>query len=165
MRVSIIVAAAENGVIGRDNALPWKLSADLKRFKALTMGHHLLMGRKTFESIGKPLPGRKTIVLSRGVPTVPAGVHVATDLPEALEIAMHSGETEAFVAGGAMVYREALSVADRMYLTRIREAFDGDTTFPHWDESAWRRVTVETCPNQQGEPEAVFETWDRRLTT
>ena len=101
MRLSIIVAVAENGVIGRDNDLPWRISADLKRFKALTWGHHLFMGRKTFESIGRALPGRTTIVLSRGTPDLPAGVALAHDLDQAIDLARSAGETEAFVAGGA----------------------------------------------------------------
>ncbi len=162
MKVSILVAMAANGVIGQDNGLPWKLSADLKRFKARTLGHHLLMGRKTYESIGHPLPGRTTMVLSRGAPSLPEGVELASSLEEALETARSRGETEAFVAGGAEVYRGALGLADCLYLTRLENPFEGDTRFPPWSPEDWRLTAVETCPNRPGEPEAVFETWLRR---
>jgi dihydrofolate reductase len=161
MKLSIIVAVAENGVIGRDNQLPWRISADLKHFKALTMGHHLLMGRKTFGSIGRALPGRKTIILSRGNPEIPDNVKLARSFAEATELARAAGETEAFVAGGAAVYAEALPKADTLYLTRIAAAVEGDTTFPEWNQDQWRLFAVETCPQHDGEPAAVFETWER----
>lgn len=162
MKLSIIVAAADNGVIGRDNRLPWRLSADLKRFKSLTLGHHLLMGRKTYESIGRPLPGRTAIVLSRGTPELPEGVRLARDLDEAVALARAAGETEAFVGGGAAIYREALGRADRLYLTRVAGEFEGDTRFPAWDPERWELISVETCPSGEGEPAAVFEVRERR---
>ena len=162
MKLSIIVAVAENGVIGRDNRLPWRISGDLKRFKALTLGHHLLMGRKTFESIGKALPGRTTIVLSRGTPELPVGVAHAWSLDCAIELARATGETEAFVTGGAAVYAEALPRADSLYLTRVAIEVAGDTYFPDWDRDAWQLLSVETCPRKEGEPAAAFETWQRR---
>ena len=114
MKLSIIVAVAEYGIIGRDNDLPWYLPADLKRFKQLTMGHHLLMGRKTFEAIGRALPGRTTVVITRGEPTLPEGVERAGAREEALALGTAAGDDEAFVAGGAEIYRQ-----DR---TRIRPA-------------------------------------------
>ena len=143
MRLSIIVAVAENGVIGRDNDLPWYLPADLQRFKKLTMGHHLLMGRKTFEAIGRALPGRKTVVISRGRPNLPEGVQLAGSLEEALALAAASGEDEAFVAGGAQIYHLALPRADRLYLTRIQAAIEGDTRFPELVAAEWRLVSQE----------------------
>lgn len=161
MKLSIIVAVAENGVIGRDNRLPWRISADLKRFKALTLGHHLLMGRKTFESIGRALPGRTTIVLSRGTRVLPAGVEQAVSLAEATELARTAGETEAFVAGGAAVYVEALPQAETLYLTRVATTVEGDTFFPDWNRNEWQLFSVESCPRKNGEPAAVFETWNR----
>ncbi len=161
MKLSIIVAVADNGVIGKDNTLPWRLSADLKRFKGLTMGHHLLMGRTTFESIGRPLPGRTTIVLSRGNPKLPEGVLLAGSLTEAGEIAFAAGETEAFVAGGAAAYKEALPEADLLYLTRVAGEYEGDTFFPEWNRDGWELFSMETCPRQEGEPHAVFEVWRR----
>ena len=161
MKLSIIVAVAENGVIGRDDHLPWRISGDLKRFKALTLGHHLLMGRKTFESIGRALPGRTTIVLSRGTPELPPGVAHAASLDRAIDLARAAGETEAFVAGGASVYAEALPSADSLYLTRVAIEVAGDTYFPDWDRDAWQLVSVESCPRENGEPAAAFETWKR----
>lgn len=146
MRVSIIVAVADNGVIGRGNDLPWHLSADLKRFKSLTMGHHLLMGRRTFESIGTALPGRQTVVISRGQPALPPGVLLAHSLDEAVEVARSNGDDEAFVAGGAQIYSQALPVADRIFLTRVHAQPEGDTLFPAWEESRWREVSREDHP-------------------
>ena len=140
MKLSIIVAAADNGVIGRDNAMPWHLSADLKRFKRLTMGHHLLMGRKTFEAIGMPLPGRTMVVISRGHPQLPDGVVLASSLSQAIEVARSAGDKEAFVAGGAQIYDLALPKADRLYVTRIHQAPAGDAYFPDVDEERWKLV-------------------------
>lgn len=161
MKLSIIVAVGDNRVIGRDNDLPWRISADLRRFKALTLGHHLLMGRKTFESIGRALPGRTTIVLTRGTPALPPGVLVAGSLDRALQLAREAGDTEAFVAGGAAVYAAALPRADTIYRTRVAVTVDGDTFFPEWNRAGWRLTSVETCPRRPGEPAAVFETWKR----
>jgi len=146
MRLSIIVAIADNGVIGRDNDLPWRLSADLQRFKALTMGHHLLLGRKTFDSIGADLPGRTMVVISRGQPSLPAGVFLASSLEEAVELARAHGDDEAFIAGGAEIYAQALPAADRLYLTRVHADCEGDTLFPPWRESEWQEVSREDYP-------------------
>jgi dihydrofolate reductase len=140
MRVSIIVAVAENGVIGRDGALPWRLSDDLRRFKQLTMGHTVVMGRRTWESIARPLPGRRMIVISRqpGYRVNAAGVDVATSLDEALTRACASGEDEAFIIGGAELYREALPRTDRLYYTSVLTNVTGDTYFPPLDWNQWR---------------------------
>ncbi len=146
MRLSIIAAVAENGVIGRGNDLPWHLPADLKRFKRTTMGHHLLMGRKTFESIGRPLPGRTTVVISRGQPVVPEGVLVAGSLKEAIEIADRAGGDEAFVVGGAEIFAAALEIADRIYLTRVRAEVAGDRFFPRFDPDEWKLLSSEERP-------------------
>lgn len=146
MRLSIIVAVADNGVIGRDGDLPWRLSADLKRFKALTVGHHLLMGRKTFESIGTVLPGRITVVISRGQPDLPAGVELAHSLEQAVELARAHGDDEPFIAGGAEIYARALPAADRLYLTRVHADCEGDTLFPAWQEAVWQEVFREDHP-------------------
>lgn len=143
MTLSIIVALADDGVIGRDNALPWHLPADLRRFKRLTMGHHLIMGRKTFESVGRALPGRTSIVLSRSRPELPEGVLRVGSLQEALDIAARAGDDEPFVAGGAEIYRLALPRADRLYVTRVHARVEGDARFPELDESAWRLVERE----------------------
>lgn len=143
MRISVIVAVASNGVIGRDDDLPWHLSADLKRFKRLTMGHHLLLGRKTFQAIGRPLPGRHMVVISRGNPSVPSGVSVVSSLAEGMELAKRQGDVEVFVAGGAQIYSLALPMADRLYLTQIHENFAGDALFPDFDQTEWTVVEHE----------------------
>lgn len=143
MRISIIAAVAENGVIGRGNELPWHLSADLRRFKRLTMGHHLLLGRKTFEAIGRSLPGRSMVVISRGSPALPPGVRLVASLDAAIDVARLAGDSEAFVAGGGQIYRLALPIADRIYLTRIAGTFAGDTWFPDIDDATWSVVERE----------------------
>src|SRR3954468_7084720 len=117
MQISIIVAAAENGVIGREGQLPWRLSADLQRFKQLTMGHAVLMGRKTYESVGRPLPGRRMIVITKQHDYRAEGVEIACNLDEAYRRAAEQGETEAFIIGGAEIFREAMPNAERLYFT------------------------------------------------
>ena len=139
--VSLLVAAAENGVIGRDNTLPWHLSDDLRRFKALTLGKPMLMGRKTFESIGKPLPGRTSLVLSRSRDWARPGATVVRSLEEALERA--GTVPELVVIGGAEVYRLALPHAQRIYLTRVHAEIPGDTVLPPLDATAWRETERE----------------------
>jgi dihydrofolate reductase len=133
MIVSLIAALARNRVIGRENQLPWRLPEDLKRFKALTMGHPVLMGRKTSESIGKPLPGRLNLVVSR------AGL----SFDDALSKARDSGTDELFVIGGAQIYEKALPLADRMYLTLIDSDVEGDAYFPQWDPGEFRETARE----------------------
>lgn len=164
MRVSLIVALAENGTIGRDGDLPWRLSADLKRFKRLTMGHHLLMGRKTFESIGRALPGRTTIVVSRGRPELPDGVHLAQSVEAGLELARAAGEEELFVAGGAEIFAATLGLADRLYLTRVEAEIDGDTFFPVYEASEWREISSETRgADERNQYPTTFMVLDRHL--
>jgi dihydrofolate reductase len=145
MHLSIIVAVSENGVIGRDGGLPWHLSADLQRFKRLTMGHTIVMGRRTWESIGRVLPGRTMIVVSRqaGYEVPLEGVRVANSLESALQIAAAAGEDEIFIVGGAELYREALPQADRLYLTRVHAQVAGDTQFPAYNQSQWQLVSTE----------------------
>jgi dihydrofolate reductase len=137
--VSLIVAMAENRAIGHRGALPWKLSADLARFKRLTTGHHIIMGRKTYESIGRPLPGRTSVVVTRRPDFAAASCLVAHSLDEALRLARERGEREAFVIGGAEIYRAALPLADRLYLTLVEAHPEADTFFPEFDESEWSR--------------------------
>ena len=134
MRISIIAAVAENGVIGRGGQLPWHLADDLRRFKQLTMGHTVIMGRKTWESIGRPLPGRRMIVISRQADYRPENVGVAPSLDTAIGIAETSGENEVFVIGGAEIYRLAMLRADRYYLTLVHAEVEGDAFFvPDFD--------------------------------
>jgi dihydrofolate reductase len=146
--VSIMVAAAANGVIGRDNRLPWHLPEDLAHFKRLTLGHPVIMGRRTFESIvaalGKPLPGRTSIVVTRAPGRARPGALAVDSLDAA--IAAAGDAEEVFVIGGAEIYRLALERADRVYLTRVEAAFVGDTTFPALDPAHWREVSRESHP-------------------
>jgi dihydrofolate reductase len=161
-RLSLIVAMTRAGVIGRDGGLPWQLSADLKRFKALTMGHHIVMGRKTFESLGRPLPGRKMIVISRQEPP-PAGAGApffVHSLAEALRLAAE--DAEVFVIGGAEIFAHALPHADRMYVTWVEADVAGDTVFPTMDWSPWREVSSERIPaDARNEYETTFSVYER----
>lgn len=138
MELSIIVAAAANDVIGRDNGLVWHLSADLKRFKALTTGHAVVMGRKTFESIGRPLPGRRNVVVSRNPEFGAAGAEVAASLEEALGRLGEEGQV--FVIGGGSIYRQCWDKADSLYLTRVALCPEGDTFIPSVDARKWELV-------------------------
>ena len=144
MNVSLIVAASRNGVIGAGGKLPWHLPADLQRFKQLTMGHPILMGRKTYESIGKPLPGRTNIVITRQTGFQCCGTTVAHSLEEALLIC--ENEKETFVIGGAEIFKQALPLADRIYLTRINRDFEGDTFLFDINPSAWKEISREDFP-------------------
>lgn len=140
-RISIIAAMARNRVIGINNALPWHLSADLKHFKALTMGHCIVMGRKTYESIGKPLPGRSSIIVTRQPGYQVPGAIVAGSVDEALQAC--GGYAESFVIGGAELYRQTLGHCQRMCLTEIQQDFDGDTFFPEFSREQWRETSRE----------------------
>ncbi|MGH9465548.1 MAG: dihydrofolate reductase [Thermoanaerobaculia bacterium] len=163
MRVSIIVAVADNGVIGAGGAVPWHLRADLRRFKALTMGHHLIVGRKTWESIGRVLPGRTLLVVSRGRPGLPPGVALAPSLDAALETARAAGETEAFVAGGAELYALALPLADRLYLTRVHATPEGDTFLPPYPDPLFLLTEqTEGLVDAASPLPHTFSTYDRR---
>lgn len=139
MKISLIVAMAQNRVIGRDNQMPWHLSADLKRFKQLTMGHPIIMGRKTFEAIGKPLPGRTNIIVSRNLDYRQAGCIVTNNLEAAINTGCKESE-EIFIIGGATIYQAALPLANTLHITLINKAFDGDTWFPQFDQADWREV-------------------------
>jgi len=139
MRVSIIAAMASNRTIGIDNRLPWNLPEDLKHFRQLTMGHHILMGRKTWESIGKPLPGRSSVIITRSQDYQVPGCRTANSIPEAIAACGDDGEV--FFIGGADLYLQALAVAQRVYLTEIQRDFDGDAHFPALDPATWREVT------------------------
>ncbi|MBB4094193.1 dihydrofolate reductase [Brucella pecoris] len=145
--VSIIVAAAENGVIGRDNDMPWRLSTDLKRFKALTLGKPVIMGRRTWESIGRPLPGRPNIVVTRDNGFQIEGAGIVGSLDEAIalgrKLAADMGVGEVCIIGGGKIYAQALPLADRIHLTRVLAEIDGDTLFPEIDPQLWCVVSQE----------------------
>ncbi|MCR4298786.1 MAG: dihydrofolate reductase [Gallionella sp.] len=158
--LSIIVAMASNRTIGINNTLPWRIPADLQHFKKLTMGHHLIMGRKTFESIGRPLPGRTTVVVSRDHSLKIDGCIVAHSLPEA--IANCAPDPQVFVIGGADVYAQALGLADTLYITEIRQDMIGDAWFPEFDRSEWREVSREIRHQETPQPlEYHFVTYHR----
>jgi dihydrofolate reductase len=142
MIASIIAALSANNVIGRNNRLPWHLSADLKRFKALTLGHHLLIGRKTYESLDRPLPGRTVVVITHDRDFVADGVLTAPSVERALELARL--DPEVFIGGGAQIFQQTIHRADRMYLTRVHAEIEGDTFFPEFDDvTEWNLVDVE----------------------
>jgi dihydrofolate reductase len=163
MRLSIIVAVAENGVIGRGNELPWRLSDDLKRFKRLTMGHAVIMGRKTWESIGRPLPGRRMIIVTRQLNYQAEGCVLAGDLPAACGLAASPGAEEAFIIGGAEIYRQALPLADRLYVTRVHAVVEGDKLFPEYDASRWRMThSEEFAADDKNEFATTFETYEKK---
>jgi len=148
MQISVIAAIATNGVIGRNGALPWRLSGDLQRFKQLTMGHTIIMGRRTWESIGRPLPGRRTIIVTRrhDYCVDAEGVQIAESLDDALRAAETAGDDEAFIVGGAELYQEAMPMAHCLYLTEVAADVDGDTYFPvNFDTFDWDSwISVET---------------------
>lgn len=150
----IIAAISENNVIGNKGALPWRIPGDLARFKALTMGHTLVMGRKTFESIDRPLPGRKTVVLTRRAGFDVPGVLVAHDPQAALALA---GDSTAFIAGGADIYAAFLPLATKLLLTRVHDVFEGDTFFPRYDPSEWLLVREEPHPATGASPAFTFQ--------
>lgn len=143
MIVSVIVAAAENLAIGKDNKLIWHLPADLKFFKNKTMGHHTIMGRKTYESIGKPLPGRTFIVVTRNKDFRAEGCLIVSSLEEGIKVAKENHEPEAFVIGGAGLINEALEFADKIYLTEVKESFEADVYLTPIDKSKWKEVKRE----------------------
>ena len=158
--ISIIVAVAENGVIGDNNRLLWHISEDLRRFKRITTGHPVVMGRKTWESLGRPLPGRENVVVTRRELSFD-GARTVHSLDEAY--ALFPPEEEVFVIGGAQIYGEALPAADRFYLTRVHRAYEGDTRFPEWDAAEWRLVGSESFPcGERYEYTFTLETYERK---
>lgn len=157
----VIAAVADNLAIGRKGEIPWRISADLRRFKALTMGHPVIMGRRTFESIGRPLPGRLNIVVTGTMQSAPAGVALCRSLKEALGRADAESELEAAVIGGAALYREALQAASRLEITRVRlSPEDADAFFPEWRDAGFILSSSE-AGIPEGGVSFAFETWKR----
>lgn len=159
MAVTLVAAVADNGVIGADGDIPWRIPADFAHFKALTLGHVLVMGRATYESIGRPLPGRTTIVLTRDPQWTADGVLVAIDLETALRLA-EGIDAEVFIVGGASVYAEALDVADAQVLTEVHLEPEGDTLYPAFDRTRWIETRRE--PHLDG-PTAFELVWYERV--
>lgn len=162
MKISLIAAVARNGVIGRDNDLPWRIRDDLRFFMQKTLGHHVIMGRKNYQAMGRPLSRRPNIVISRN-PAFVAACPVVSSLDAALALARDAGETEAFVIGGAQIYAQALPIADVFYRTRVLADVPGDVLFPPFDEGEWDvRVESEHAADERNEHPFVIETLTRR---
>ena len=159
MAIAIISATSENNVIGKDNDLPWYLPADLAHFKNLTSGKHIVMGRKTYESVGRPLPNRINIVVSRNPDFIANGCETASSLSDAIKI---TGGKDLFVCGGSEIYKQALEVADIMYLTRIHAVVEGDTYFPDFNDSLWTIVErKDFLPDDKNKYSYSFITYKR----
>jgi dihydrofolate reductase len=166
MDIIIVAAVAENGIIGRDNTLPWRLKSDMAHFRALTIGKPVVLGRKTFASIGKPLAGRTTIVISRDQSFSAPGIVVAPNLESALATArgdaLRRNASAIIVAGGADIYAQALPLATRLVITEVRKRVDGDARFPAIDSKLWREITrSEQKAGPEDEAELAFVTYQR----
>jgi len=165
VRVSLIVAVAANGIIGRDGGLPWRLSNDLRYFKKVTMGKPIVMGRKTYESIGRPLPGRPNLIVSRNPAFAADGADVFRSLDAAIGAAEARGAAEAMVIGGAALYRDALDRAERLYLTEVHARVAGDTSFPDIDAAHWSETSRERhSAGERDEYDHSFVVLDRVKT-
>lgn len=161
----MIAALAENHVIGLDNKMPWHLPADLKHFKAMTLGKPIIMGRKTWDSLGRPLPGRLNLVVSRQPDLQLEGAKTFSSLDDALQRAeawaREQGADEIMLIGGAQLYTQALDRAQRLYLTRIEASPEGDAFFPQFEENQWQRIENQAHPASGESPAYRFETWTR----
>jgi dihydrofolate reductase len=166
MLVSAIVATAQNNVIGKDNQIPWYLPADLAYFKRTTLNHHVIMGRNCFESIGKPLPKRTNIVLTRDPFFSASGIVVAHSIEEALGIAYDNGEEEVFIIGGGEIYRQTADLWDRIYLTQVELMTDGDVFFPEIDPSDWTVSShIQHMTDEKNEWAYSFWVYERKTET
>lgn len=160
IKINLIVAAAENNVIGDKNKMLWHLPNDLKFFKNKTMGHSVLMGRKTFDSLGKPLPERRNIIITRDKDYRHEDVDIANSVEEAISYCRD--EREIFIIGGGQIYKTALPLANRIYMTRVHTKIDGSTTFPELDTAVWRKVSVEKHSKDDRHPyDYTFEVYDK----
>ena len=162
MLISAIVAIARNNVIGKDNQIPWYLPADLSYFKRTTLGHYVLMGRNCFRSIGRPLPKRTNIVITRNPFFTADGILVAHSIDEALGMALEGGEEEVFILGGGEIYRQSVDLWDKVYLTEIDIRPEGDVFFPELDPSEWRETWREAhAPDAKNEFAYTFRVLER----
>lgn len=152
MLKSIIVAKADNNVIGKDNKLVWHMPHDLRHFKNTTMGHYIIMGRKTFESQKKPLPGRTSIIITRNKNYKAEGCHIVHSLENAYEIGLENGQEEVFILGGAEIYKIALDSADKIYLTEIKAEYEGDAYFPEINFNEWKETKREDFESDEKNP-------------
>lgn len=159
---SIIAAVAQNNVIGKDNDLVWHMPADLKYFKQTTAGHYIIMGRKTFESFGKPLKHRTHIIVTRNKEYTYPGCYIVHNLDDAFKIAAENNQQEVFILGGAEIYRQSIGRSDRLYITEIKETFDGDTFFPEINKNEWREVDrSEFEPDEKNKYPYAFVRYER----
>lgn len=162
MEIVLVVAKSENNVIGVDGDLPWKISADLKHFKAVTMGHPIVMGRKTWDSIGRPLPGRRNIVITRRDDLVIDGVDVVKSIDAALDLCRADGAAKAMIVGGGQIYADIMDQADVIELTEVHIDIDGDTVFPIIDPDHWHETARDTTPAEGDTPAYSFVTLTKR---
>ena len=161
--ISFIVAADENNLIGKNNQLPWHLPGDMKYFKNQTWGMTVIMGRKSLESLGKPLQGRKNIVVTRNNDFKIDGAEVAHSIDDAIELAKDTGAKEIFILGGAEIFKAAMPVADRIYLTRIHHRFEGDAYFPEVSPGEWNLVKSHSCESdEKNKYPHTFQVWERK---
>lgn len=164
MQISLIVAYSRNNAIGRDNAIPWHLPADLQHFKKTTLGHHIIMGRRTFESIGRALPGRTNVVVTRQADFHAPGCLTASSLENALALARDSGDSDAYVIGGGALYREALPLAHRLYITEVDIVVpDAEVFFPNVDFLEWElKEETPHAPDEKNHHGYVFKVFERK---
>jgi dihydrofolate reductase len=162
MIVSAIVAAAQNNVIGDGNDIPWRIPTDLKYFKQTTLDHHVIMGRKTFASMGRPLPKRTNVVLTRDLMFTATGILVAHSIEEALTMAYDNDETEVFIIGGGEIYKQSMHYLDKVYLTRVMAEPEGEVVFPDLPAEEWKLISSEAHQaNERDEHDFVFEVYTR----
>lgn len=162
MKIHLIAALDENAGIGWQSKLPWHLPDDLKHFKTLTQGHCILMGRKTWQSIGRPLPGRTNLILSRTMTHLPEGFHIFSEFADACNWAQAHGESDLFIIGGGEIYAHSLQFANQLDLTRVHTRTNADVFFPHFDTTIWQCVEKQPHPADAHHPFAfTFETWQR----
>lgn len=163
MKISLVAAVANNLVIGKENELVWKLPTDFKRFKSITSGHYIIMGRKTFESLGKPLPNRTHLVVTRNEDyQVPEGHHTFTDINDAFIFCLEKGLENIFIIGGGEIYKESIDIADEMLLTHVDASPDGDTFFPPWKPQEWKETFREFHPkDEKNEFDFSFVNYER----
>lgn len=163
MILSIVVAIAEDNAIGKDNQLLWHLPADLKHFKDITSGHTIIMGRKTYDSIGRPLPNRRNIVITRSQDLIIPGIEVTNSLDQALSLCDAEEEEEVFIIGGAELYKHALEATNRIYLTRVHHTYDADTFFPEIEAGKWTETNIENHqPDEKNRVPYTFSTLERK---
>jgi dihydrofolate reductase len=161
--LSHIVAASENNIIGTDNGLPWKLSGDFRYFKNKTWGMPVIMGRNTFESMEKDLPGRINIVVTKKTNWHPENVFIVHNISDAIDKAKESDVKEIFIIGGGKIFKETINIVDRIYLTRVHAQVEGDTSYPEIDTSVWKIVSAEDHPaDEKNNFSYTFEVWERR---